>query len=313
MVYPYFTRGEPVADITILICTRNRASQLALTLESLVQAIANLRNAEVEVVLVNNGSSDNTQAVIDVWAKDQEFKVLNILETTPGLSCARNTGIKNSSGRLIVFTDDDCTLNPDYLTVLASNYFNDSPPVIRGGRVELGNPTDAPFTILLVDSKKRMDDETFPSGFIIGANMIVPRKLFDSIGNFDERFGAGAIFKAGEESDFIYRAYKQGIAVEYVPDLIIYHYHGRKNISDIARLSEGYFIGGGAMYAKHICDFKLLRHLYWDVRKYIVGIIRGNTMVNEELGINYRKMLSANFKGMLLYFVLSLKKKKVSS
>lgn len=288
-------------DFSILICTRNRADKLKNTLDSLVAAIANLPGRNVELVLVNNNSTDHTAQVIDGWAKTVSFPVQNILEKKPGLSAARNAGIRAAKGTIVAFTDDDCTLNPDYLQVLTRYYDADKEPVIRGGRVELGDPTDIAFTILLGTEKKRLQSPMAVPGFIIGANMAIPATILKQTGWFDERFGAGAMYKAGEESDYIYRAYRAGVPVEYVPDLIIQHFHGRKDKAAIAALSTGYFLGGGAMYAKHITDTLLLRHLYWDLKSYARAKLRGERVMDKELGITYDQFMGATLRGMGLY------------
>jgi len=264
-------------------------------------AIEHVTGTLVEVVVVDNGSSDHSKAVIGDWSKTASFPVETIYEATPGLSRARNAGIAKAKGKTIVFTDDDCTLNPDYLVVLSNYLAHDQMPVIRGGKVMLGDPTDLPFTILLGDEAKRLRDPMYPPGFIIGANMVIPRSIIEQIGLFDERFGAGAIFKAGEESDFIYRAYRAGIPVEYVPDLIVQHFHGRKDKATVAHLSLGYYIGGGAMYAKYISDRVLLRHLYWDIKSISPLVLKGDMILDKNLGITVTQYFYAIFKGMALY------------
>src|SRR4051812_34331559 len=127
------------------------------------------------------------------------------------------------------FFDDDCTLNPDYLNVLKRYLDQDSGAGLRGGGGEVGDPAGGPVTILLGDTTRRFQHPAAHAGFIIGANMIIPKEVFTRIGLFDERFGAGAPFKAGEESDLIYRADRAGIPIEYVPDLIVQHFHGRRD------------------------------------------------------------------------------------
>ena len=82
-----------MTDVSILICTRNRASRLKETLLSLPVAIDRAAGTLVEVVLVDNGSKDHTQAVINEWSKSVSFSVQNVLEHTPGLSIVRNVGI----------------------------------------------------------------------------------------------------------------------------------------------------------------------------------------------------------------------------
>ncbi len=294
-------KGRPVTDFSILICTRNRADKLQNTLASVAAAIAHAPSLSVEVLLVDNGSTDNTSATIAQWAASVPFPVKNIFEKTPGLSAARNAGIRAATGNVVAFTDDDCTLNPDYLTTLARYYAADTTPTIRGGKVELGDPTDIPYTILLCPEPKKLQSPISPSGFIIGANMAIPQSVLHSTGFFDERFGAGAPFKAGEESDYIYRAYRAGTPVEYVPDLIVQHFHGRKDKAAIHQLSQGYFLGGGAMFAKHLTDRFLLRHLYWDIKGALRAWAKGETIMDKDLNITYRDYLCATFRGMALY------------
>jgi GT2 family glycosyltransferase len=256
----------------------------------------------VEVVLVNNGSTDDTQRIIEAWANQMPFPVKAIYEGRKGLAIARNTGVAASEGALLAFTDDDCTLNGDYISRLRAHYDKDATPIIRGGRVELGDPTDQPFSILLGDQTIRMNDVSFPGGFIIGANMTMSRGVIEKLGPFDARFGAGAVFMAGEETDYIYRAHRAGIPVEYVPDMIVKHFHGRKDKASIRRLSAGYTIAEGALYAKHIRDVQLLKHFYWNCRKWVRGLISGNNTCDEVSERTYSTLIMTTIKGMLLYW-----------
>jgi GT2 family glycosyltransferase len=256
----------------------------------------------VEVVLVNNGSTDNTYSLITSWANEMPFPVKAIDEGRPGLAIARNTGIAASEGAVLAFTDDDCTLNGDYLLRLRAHYATDTTPLIRGGRVELGDPTDQPFTIVLGNHTIRMNNLTFPGGFIIGANLTMSRGVLDKLGLFDIRFGAGAVLRAGEDTDYICRARRAGIPVEYVPDMIVKHFHGRKDKASIARLNDGYNIANGALYAKHIRDVALFKHFYWNCKNGLSGVITGKNVYDETFGVTYRTLIISNVKGMGLYW-----------
>jgi glycosyltransferase involved in cell wall biosynthesis len=254
-------------EISLLICTRNRADKLGHALGSVVAAMQPVATRKIEVVLVDNGSTDRTQDVIREWAASVPFPVSSIIESRPGLSAARNAGIRVAKGRLIAFTDDDCSLNIDYFSIILKLYENRTDITIRGGRVELGDPTDVPYTILLGEVRQRLQEGILPAGFVIGANLVIPADIFRRVGMFDERFGAGAKFKAAEESDLIYRAHRLGFQVEYVPELIVQHFHGRKEKSEVTKLSRGYMMGNGAMYGKHIKDDAIQRHIYWDLKR----------------------------------------------
>jgi GT2 family glycosyltransferase len=270
-------------------------------LNALSKAISESPSTEIQVVLVDNGSTDNTLSVMREWSQSATCQVTIVTEPKAGLSNARNTGVKAATGDILAFTDDDCELNPDYFNVLLNCYSTDSRPVIRGGQVLLGDPTDMNYSILVGKEKRTYNDLQCPGGFIIGANMAIPRSVFTMIGEFDPRFGAGAIFKAGEETDFFYRAYRKGIEVVYEPLMVVHHFHGRKTKEEIIQLSNSYFIGGGAMFAKHIFDRRLLRHLYWDAKKCIASLFRNSLLVDSHLKITYGTLMKGYAKGMLLY------------
>ena len=273
-----------------------------MALTSIADAVRYVPDMAVEVVLVDNGSTDDTQTIIQSWAQLVPFPVKPVYQARKGLALARNTGIAASKGAILVFTDDDCILNDDYLIRLRAHYAQDHTPVIRGGRVELGDPTDQPFTILLGDLPARMTDVSFPGGFIIGANMTMTREVCERLGPFDTRFGAGAVFMAGEETDYVYRAHRARIPVEYVPDMIVKHFHGRKDKSSIAHLSYGYDIANGALYAKYIRDGRLLRHFYWNCKNCVRRLISGHNIYDEACDGTNINLIIATIKGMMLYW-----------
>jgi len=283
--------------LSVIICTHNRAYAISGCLESVKTALSNAKPIDAEIIVVDNGSNDNTSAIVSAWAKTCAFPVNLLYEPRKGLAIARNSAIQAARGDILVFTDDDCTLNPDYITRLVHHYATDTVPVLRGGKVELGDPTDMPFTIKLDDHILRMNDIDHPAGFILGANMAMSRTLIDKIGLFDERFGAGALFKSGEDTDYIYRVYRTGMKVEYVPDIIVKHFHGRKDITSVIRLEHGYQIGNGALYMKYVKDWKLLRHFFWDLR----NMLRGDPLGAPELGLTYKMRVKLTLQGMLLY------------
>jgi glycosyltransferase involved in cell wall biosynthesis len=254
----------------------------------------------IEAVIVDNASSDETHAVIARWAKAMPFRVLIAYEERKGLSYARNTGLRTATGAILVFTDDDCRLDPDYFLVLERHYRQDTGPVVRGGRVELGNVADLPIGIKLDGAPKTMGTLDHPGHFIIGANMVLPRAALQMVGWFDVRFGAGGPFMAAEETDYIYRSYMHHLPVEYVPDLIVHHFHGRQDARAVAALNHGYHVGGGALYAKYITTWHLLRHFYWDVRKCVLSLWTG-TLYDDRLHLSYWSVIVGNISGMVRY------------
>src|SRR5262249_36503928 len=152
-----------------------------------------------EIIVVDNGSQDGTGELLRSWAAVADCSITVIEAAEGGLAHARNVGVAAAKGRLLAFTDDDCCLSRTHLHDLVSHDRADTEPVVRGGRVELGDPHDLPCTIKSNMERRRLDRRQramlniAPAGFILGCNMAMRRVVFDKLGSFDERFGAGAV------------------------------------------------------------------------------------------------------------------------
>lgn len=295
-----------MTKITVIICTRNRAIALDNSLRALDRAGATLPIGDLDVVLVDNGSTDDTQAVAGRWAAQTFLPHKIVLENRPGLSVARNTGLSLAGGDILVFTDDDCLVSPTYFQDLLAHFAADIGPAVRGGRVELGNAADLPLSIKLDRTRAVLDDRVHPGAFVLGCNMAMSAAVPKTIGRFDERFGAGGPLRSGEDSEFLYRAYKAGLLVEYVPDMVVHHHHGRRHLTDIAVLHDGYDYGTGGIYAKYMFSQpRLLKFFYWAARNYVQEF-RGGPKFSESLGISHGTMMRANIRGFFRFLSLSL-------
>lgn len=110
---------ETSPHISIIVPTFNLENYIDKTLESIVQQTF----SDWEVLTVDDGSTDNTSALIEGWAKrDDRIKLLRN-QRSKGVSGARNTGIENARGKWIVFLDGDDLFRKDALQtrVQASN------------------------------------------------------------------------------------------------------------------------------------------------------------------------------------------------
>ncbi|MCP3736150.1 glycosyltransferase [Sphingomonas sp. RP10(2022)] len=252
-------------DVTLLVCTRDRAASLAATLASISRAIDAAPDCTVEVVLVDNGSTDDTPRLLAEWHATQPFPVHLLHEARPGLARARNRGLAKASGRIVAMTDDDCVLHPDYVAALVRAFGEVAAPAIIGGRILLGDPADLPVTVKLEDHPMVAAPGAFPGGFVMGANLAFTADVPALVGRFDERFGAGAPFVAAEDTDFLFRAQGLGIALRYDPRFVVDHHHGRRDPAEETALLAGYGFGDGALYAKHRRDPRILRAILRDL------------------------------------------------
>ena len=90
--------------LSIIVCTRNRAHAIAGCLDSIAVSLSRAAPIEAEIVIVDNGSEDNTSAVVQQWAESCTFPVRLLHEPRKGLAKARNCGLRSAQGGLLVFT-----------------------------------------------------------------------------------------------------------------------------------------------------------------------------------------------------------------
>jgi glycosyltransferase involved in cell wall biosynthesis len=103
--------GDPSVTFTVAICTWNRASLLLETLESV--AGIDRPDSAWELIVVNNHSTDETEKVLDRMAS--RLPLRRIFEPEPGISNARNAAVRYARGDYIVWTDDDATVDKNWL------------------------------------------------------------------------------------------------------------------------------------------------------------------------------------------------------
>jgi GT2 family glycosyltransferase len=254
-------------DVTVLICTRNRADKLGHALTSLT-ALRVPVGVTWEVIVVDNGSSDATPEVIGAFAG--RLPLRSVVEPGRGVSRAKNAGIRVAGGRHFLLTDDDCRVAPDWLAT--GHRLLDSGPVqIIGGRVELFDPADLPVAVRTTPDRDVLKDFSQLIGFMHGANLAFPRALLDRVGLFDERLGPGTRVGPAEEADLMYRAFCAGIPIVYEPDLLVHHDHGRRGRDAWYAQVGSYASGAGGMAAKYLLrgDLRACKMAYWDFKSTI--------------------------------------------
>lgn len=238
-------------DVSLVICTRNRADRLARTLD----AVAQLAFAGPwEAVLVDNGSTDGTDQALARFAEGSGLNVTLLHEPRPGLSHARNAGWRGARGAIVAFTDDDCYPAADFLAETV-RCFAEADVAFVGGRVLLYDNEDLPVTIQLLERRVPVPAASYVrSGLIHGANFAFRRAVLECIGGFDPLLGAGAPLHSSEDWDALIRAIAAVFAGAYDPGPVVFHHHGRRSVAEMKRVKAGYDIGRGAVYAKGLMD-----------------------------------------------------------
>jgi GT2 family glycosyltransferase len=298
--------------LSVVICTRNRADALIHCLESIDVAARRAALTDAEIVVTDNGSSDGTPEIVRSWATGVSIAVRIEHEPRPGITITKNRGLRAARGELLVLTDDDCRLQGDYFVHLLRLHDADPTAVLRGGRVELGDPSDLPLTIKTdtVPRRWHIGDHSARrenlGNCFLGCNLFMTRAVYQRLGPFDERFGVGAI-PAGEDTDYIFRAYTAGLRIEYVPEIVVYHHHGRKAPEAAHRLWRNYMIGSGALYAKHLMTCpSLCLQLRWDLKPFAREIVTRKNLFLPDYGFSYADKMRCYADGAVSYLSSAL-------
>src|SRR3954469_3433290 len=174
------------AVLTLAICTADRASDLAFTLGSLA-GLGVPAGRGTQLIFVDNGSTDETAAVLAAASRRLPFPVERLYEPRRGLARARNFALKHARGEVIAWTDDDCVPAEDWVERLLGHFDADPSLDFLTGRVELFDPTPFPITINTSREPATLDEVRAYADFVIGGNMAFRRQLVERIGCFDAR------------------------------------------------------------------------------------------------------------------------------
>lgn len=212
--------------LSVIIPTRNRAGSLKLLLESLAEP-SRRGIPQTEIIVVNNGSTDETRPWLDAQREQTASGRLIVLdEPRPGKSNALNRGLSVARGEILMVLDDDVVIDSNCLAKHAEAHAQNQFAAIQGrilpGRDGVGNPAEAnrlwEYNIPLID----YGDQILAIRGLTGTNMSFKRAVFEKIGFFDSRLGPGA---AGfsEDTEYSIRIRQAGFKIGYTPHAIVYH------------------------------------------------------------------------------------------
>jgi glycosyltransferase involved in cell wall biosynthesis len=278
--------GSSAIDISLVICTRNRSDRL----QSCLAAVSTIRcHRRWEVAIVDNGSTDETAAVIERFIQTNALPARYVFEPRKGLSYARNAGVAATTGEVIAFTDDDCYPESDLLDGICE-IFSDAKIGFIGGRILLHDPSDDPLTTNESREVRRfVGGSIVPCAVVQGANMAFRRAALLEVGCFDPSLGAGTPFPA-EDWDAVARTCIRGWDGGYFPGPTVAHHHGRK--ASEAREQLGvYHYASGAVYAKLLLN----QHTRWPYCRHWARRILGDAKCHQ------RKLLQ-EFRGAIDYW-----------
>ena len=213
-------------NCSVVICTFNRAELLNKTLFSLLRLHVP-QGLLWELIVVNNRCTDETSTIISEFR--DRLPIREILEDRSGKSYAANRGVEESMGELILWTDDDVEVDPNWLKNMYSAYRRHHADMVFGKVMPLWEGEPAAWysakTAALLACLDLGDEETVTTESGFGVNYAFPRAIFDKIGPFDVNLGPqGADGFGGEDTTIFRRAHELGMRVVYCPHAIINHW-----------------------------------------------------------------------------------------
>ncbi len=249
----------------VIVCTRNRCKQLSEALRSF-ETCRVPDGWEADLIIVDNGSTDATSAVASEMPRRGQFAVRVIAEMRPGLSCARNAGLRATDAELVAFTDDDCKADPDWVSRLIETFDNHPSVSALFGRVQPPEGAKASHMVAVKteESAHEYRYPAMPGRLGHGNNMAFRRQALAQVGAFDEALGAGAPLAAAEDLDMAYRILRRGGVIRYEPSCRIVH-APRESKAQVNATHWRNAVGMGACYGKHALrgDAFAWKCLFW--------------------------------------------------
>lgn len=245
---------ERAPSFSVVVCSYNGSATIKDTLEGLKR----LRYPRFEVIVVNDGSTDNLAEIVARYAFVKLISTAN-----RGLSSARNTGMYNASGDIIAYIDDDAYPDSHWLHYLAYAYMNSSHAAMGGPNIIpdedgpiatcVANAPGGPVHVLETDEIAE---------HVPGCNFSVKRDVLLKIGGFDPIYRA-----AGDDVDVCWRIQEAGHTIGFHPSALVWH-HRRNSLKAYWRQQKGYGKAEALLEAKWPEKYNGFGHLTWAGRIY---------------------------------------------
>jgi glycosyltransferase involved in cell wall biosynthesis len=246
--------------VSVVVCSFNGERTLCECLEGLCA----LDYPDFEVIVVNDGSTDQTAAIA------ASYPVRLITTENQGLSNARNTGLSAATGEIVAYIDDDAYPDPHWLQYLARTFMEGDWAAVGGPNLAppddgfvagcIANSPGGPVHVLVSDCEAE---------HVPGCNMAFRRSALAGIGGFDPQFRV-----AGDDVDLCWRLQAHHFKVGFSPAAVVWH-HRRSSIRGYLRQQRGYGKAEALLERKWPQKYNRARHISWGGRVYGNGLTRG--------------------------------------
>lgn len=292
--------GEDLQEVlvTVAICTKNKFSHL----NDCLRSVSKDNYRRKEILVVDSSNLDTAKKVKEIT---EAYGGRYLYESRKGLSVARNRAIKESSGDILIFTDDDCVVAGNWINQLVENYSNSDVMCITGNVIPqqtirtslfekfMSHDKGCTKRIFSINEKSILSlikkssyvtrNEAFkelaPMPWCIGSgnNMSYRRSIFKLVGLFDENLGLGSSQRGGEDLDMFFRILLNGYKIVYEPQAVVYH-----NRQDVANGAFDYGRGGGSFMIKHLHDPYIALQYFARLINVMYNFLKASLTKNED-------------------------------
>jgi glycosyltransferase involved in cell wall biosynthesis len=193
--------------ISVVICTYNRYDVLDDSIDSVLKAGARV-DGQYELLIIDNNPKE-TRKNIRV-SKSKNIRIID--ENKIGLSNARNRGISESTGDIVLFNDDDIFASSNYLNEYLEFFQKNTRCMVAGGKTSphyegekplwLSDSTEKYLSVIDYGAKNRPIKQ---GEYLVGANIAFKKDVFEKFGLFDVNLGrsGSASLLSNEETEFV--------------------------------------------------------------------------------------------------------------
>lgn len=280
--------------VSINICTRNRAASLRATLDSLSR-VRVPPDVECELIVVDNGSTDDTSQVVREADLPHMSRVHLVCEPLRGVARARNRALAESQGEILLCADDDVLLPANWIEGMIA-------PIVEGrAQAVAGGVTIAPHLMRfwMEAHHKMWLASTYhykpdaPTG-LIGANMALSRAVLDRVPGYDPELGSGGL-GFGEETLFAEQIKRAGFKIGGALDVAVEHHFDASRLQRQSLLERART--GGESFAYIHYHFQHMKYRLPRLRLGLAWLklqswrIRNRRLCREPEGLSEKEMM----------------------
>jgi len=207
---------------TIQLCTYNRAALLERVLDACFEQTIDA--SAYEIVLVNDGSTDDTSAVIERARARAVCRFTVVDQPNSGLAKGRNAGIGRAQGERIIFIDDDVLPLPNFVAEHLRSHDAHPLAIVRGGAINVESFDELPYP--------KWSPKDYSGNYFWTTNVSVPLATIRAIGGFNESFSE----YGWEDIDVGMRLRSRGVTAVFNSHALVYHYKPQPRSGNIEKM-----------------------------------------------------------------------------